>query len=108
MIVKFPALAQVAPRFTWPVYTAQNLGQWIEKTLVIAWEMTFNRWKDRGDDVVRAAMFRKENLDAGAGRFGRLNEDKLVLVGNDHHDIGGIIERVELSGSSIVLAELRQ
>ena len=51
--------------------------------------------------------FDKKNLDARAGRLCRFNEDKFVLVRNDHRVIG-VVDCVELNGNPVFLAELRQ
>jgi len=62
----------------------ENFGNRVDESLVIARLMPFNRWRDRRDDVSRAAIFRKENLNAGACSLCRLNKDEFIFVRQDH------------------------
>src|SRR4030095_16569808 len=61
-----------------------NFRKRINESLVIARLMSFHRRRDRRHDVQRVAVFRKENLNARACGFSRLNKDKLVFVRQNH------------------------
>ncbi len=52
----------------------------VNESLVIARLMSFDRRRDRRDDVSRAAIFRKENLNASACGLCRLDKDEFIFV----------------------------
>ena len=70
----------------------KNYGNRIDETLVVARLMPRDRRSDRGHDVHGARLFRKENLNARAGGFCRLDKDKLVFVRNDHRPVPRTLE----------------
>ena len=85
VVIKFVAtcdgVSQRREEFAWAF---EDFGDGIDESLVITRLMPCHRWKDRGHNIGRAALLRKKNLDARAGRLRRLDKDELVFMRNDH------------------------
>lgn len=75
-----------------PAAIGQHLRKGIPKSLVIARQVGFHVGDDGREDIVIAAMWRQEHLDAGAGGLDRLDEDEFVFVRNDHTAPGGVCD----------------
>ena len=56
----------------------------VNESLVIARLMSFDRRRDRRQDVGGPAVSREENFDARACSFCRLNKDEFIFVRKDH------------------------
>jgi hypothetical protein len=108
VIVEFFAAGECVPQrgqdVVWPL---KNFRDWIDDPFVVTRLMPLHRGSDRCHDVHRAALFREKNLNARAGRLCRFNEDKFVLVRNDHRVIG-FVDCNRVTWQSHFLSELRQ
>ena len=93
MIVEFLAAIECMPQrgqeFVRPL---KNFGNRIDKSLVVTRLMPRNRRSYRRHDVHGAALLGKENLNARARGFCRLDKDKLVFVRNDHRPVPRTLE----------------
>ena len=93
MVVELLAAIECMPQrgqeFVRPL---KNFGNRIDKSMVVTRLMPRNRGSDRRHDVHRAALLGKENLNARARGFCRLDKDKLVFVRNDHRPVPRTLE----------------
>ena len=60
----------------------------IDEPFVVARLVSLNRRSDGGEKVVRSTALREENFYARARGLGRLDEDELVFVRDDHQGAG--------------------
>ena len=76
---------------------SQHLQDWMDEAFVVACFVSLHRRSDGGEDVVRSTPLREENFYARARRLGRLDEDELMFVRDDHRPAGRAERKRDLS-----------